>query len=209
MPESYKTILAQSSGEFIERKSRFIGYCMPVEEDKNAVDFINSIRSKHWDATHNVYAYLLLKDNIMRYSDDGEPQNTAGLPILNLIQKIGITNIVIVVSRYFGGTLLGTGGLIRAYSHAAKIAIDSGKIVIMENCKLVKLTCKYSLYGKVEAALRSFGCTIDNCEFSDNVKVLFHVSSAQFKTLETKIIDLTSSDVLISLIGEKSLPVHK
>ena len=122
----YRTIRAAASAEFVEKRSRFIGYISPVTTQEDAAAFIDSIRSKHWDATHNVPAYIIREGNICRFSDDGEPQGTAGMPALNVLQKEGLTDCVLVVTRYFGGILLGGGGLVRAYSHAAKIAVDAG-----------------------------------------------------------------------------------
>ena len=112
----YITVKNSGEDEFVEKRSRFIGYCKPVKTQDEAVSFINEIRSKHWDATHNVYAYVLSDGQIMRYSDDGEPQGTAGVPVLDVIKKMGIVDVVVVVTRYFGGIMLGAGGLVRAYS---------------------------------------------------------------------------------------------
>ena len=119
----YLTLGREASDEFIEKRSRFIGYAKPVKTQDEAMDFINEIRSRHWDATHNVYAYVLRDGQSRRYSDDGEPHGTAGKPILDVINGNGITDCAIVVTRYFGGTLLGTGGLVRAYSTSSKDAV--------------------------------------------------------------------------------------
>ena len=124
--KEYKTVEFESKDEFIEKKSRFIGYVKPVKTQEEATEFINAIKSKHWDATHNVSAYVLRDNNIQRSSDDGEPSGTAGVPTLDVLLKEGIVDTCVVVTRYFGGTLLGAGGLIRAYSHASKIAVDAG-----------------------------------------------------------------------------------
>ena len=142
----YRTILNEASDEFIERKSRFIGYIKPVTTQEDAVSFINEIKSKHWDATHNVYAYILRDGQIRRYSDDGEPQGTAGIPVLDVLQKEGLTDCVVVVTRYFGGILLGGGGLVRAYSHAAKLAVDAAGVIKMSMCVRAECECDYGYY---------------------------------------------------------------
>ena len=123
--ENYKTVKNDANAEFIEKKSRFIGYCRPVKSQDEAVNFINEIRSIHRQATHNVYAYILREDNIMRYSDDGEPAGTAGVPVLEVLKKENLTDIAVVVTRYFGGVLLGAGGLVRAYGKSAKLGVDA------------------------------------------------------------------------------------
>ena len=123
MNKDYKTVQKSSNDEFVEKRSRFIGYCTPVKSEQEAVDFINAKRSEHWNATHNVYAYSLREGNIKRYSDDGEPSGTAGMPVLEVITNNDVFDVCIVVTRYFGGVLLGTGGLVRAYSKGAKLAL--------------------------------------------------------------------------------------
>ena len=128
--KEYKTVEFENSDEFIEKKSKFIGYVKPVKTQEEATEFINKIKSKHWDATHNVYAYVLQENNIQRYSDDGEPSGTAGVPVLDVILKSNLVDVCVVVTRYFGGTLLGAGGLVRAYSHGSKIAVEAGNIII-------------------------------------------------------------------------------
>ena len=114
----YKTVRKNAQDQFVEKRSRFIGYACPVQTEQEALDFITSKKSEHWDASHNVYAYIL-RDGTMRFSDDGEPQGTAGMPVLDVLRKSGVTDVVTVATRYFGGILLGGGGLVRAYSHTA------------------------------------------------------------------------------------------
>ena len=126
----YKTIKEASSDEFIVKKSRFIGYVKPVKTQEEALEFINEIKTKHWDATHNVHAYCLREGGIRRFSDDGEPQGTAGIPSLDVLLKEEVVDCCVVVTRYFGGIMLGAGGLVRAYSHGAKIALDADDQII-------------------------------------------------------------------------------
>ena len=157
----YRTIRAAASAEFVEKRSRFIGYISPVTTQQDAIAFIDSIKSKHWDATHNVPAYIIREGNICRFSDDGEPQGTAGMPALNVLQKEELTDCVLVVTRYFGGILLGGGGLVRAYSHAAKIAVDAGGIVTRAECSIVKIRCDYTFYGRLASLIPEQGGIVE------------------------------------------------
>ena len=130
----YSTVRGFAEASFTEKRSEFIGYIKHTETADEAVDFINEIRAKHRKATHNVYAYIVREGNTSGYSDDGEPQGTAGTPVLSVLQKEGLTDVCCVVTRYFGGILLGGGGLVRAYSHSAKIAADAAERLIMCRC---------------------------------------------------------------------------
>ena len=136
--QSYITVKGNDQDEFVEKRSRFIGYIKHVETEKEATDFIAEIRTKHWDATHNVYAYVLRENGTMRYSDDNEPQGTAGIPVLDVLKKSEVTDVVVVVTRYFGGVLLGGGGLVRAYSHSASIALKKIGVVTSETGAAVR-----------------------------------------------------------------------
>ncbi|MGN0601211.1 MAG: YigZ family protein [Oscillospiraceae bacterium] len=194
---NYKTIYAPAEDSFIEKKSEFIGYIAPVKTNDEAVEFINQIRAKHRKARHNVYAYVLRDGNITRYSDDGEPQGTGGVPTLDVIQKEGLTDVCVVVTRYFGGILLGGGGLVRAYSHACKLAIDAAKIMIMCQCSELSITCDYSLYGKITYVLPEFEVKILSEDFSDEVKILLLVKSEFASSLQAKLIDLANGKIHI------------
>ncbi len=178
---TYKTIERSASAELVEKRSRFIGYAKPVKTQTEAVAFINEIKSKHWDATHNVYAYIIRKEGISRYSDDSEPQGTAGIPVLDAIRKRGITDCVIVVTRYFGGTLLGAGGLVRAYGAAAKLALDEAKECEMILCSVCRLRCSYTLYGKLPALIMSLDGKVDDQAFEDEVALSFHLPCENLK----------------------------
>ena len=173
MAKDYKTVLENASDEFVEKRSRFIGYCKPVKTEQEAIDFINEKRSEHWNATHNVYAYSLREGNIKRYSDDGEPSGTAGMPVLDVIVKNEIFDVVVVVTRYFGGVLLGTGGLVRAYSHGSKIAVEAAKPVIMQNCLVCEARCAYNQYGKVSSLIIGVGAAVDDTVYELS---LIHIS---------------------------------
>ncbi|MFQ9448390.1 MAG: IMPACT family protein [Christensenellales bacterium] len=133
---SYKTLREENSAEFIINKSRFIGYGCPCETEEEALAFLARIRQKHKDATHNCYAYIIgLNSGIMRYSDDGEPGGTAGMPIIEVMKARGVVNCAVVVTRYFGGILLGAGGLVRAYAQGSKTALDAAGVVVMEKAR--------------------------------------------------------------------------
>ena len=195
MNTDYKTVKIESSDEFTEKRSRFIGYVRPVKTEAEATEFINSIRSKHWDARHNVYAYSLREGNIKRYSDDGEPSGTAGMPVLDVITKNEVYDVCVVVTRYFGGVLLGTGGLVRAYSQGSKIALEAGQVVLMQNCLVCSLTCSYNQYGKISSLIPDNGGVIDDSVFETDVKLSFHIKPVGLPALNKKLADLTSGEV--------------
>ncbi len=190
--EDYSTVKAFASDTFTEKKSEFIGYIAPVTTNEEAVSFIEKIRSEHRKATHNVYAYILREGNTSRYSDDGEPQGTAGVPVLDVLKKEGLTDVCCVVTRYFGGILLGGGGLVRAYSHSAKIAVDAAEKMIMCAAYPVKITVDYDLYGKISYILPEFEVKITDTDFGTDVTVSLLVKKAFAEKLELKLTDITN-----------------
>lgn len=192
---NYSTIYEKAQASFIEKKSEFIGSIKPVKTNDEAVEFINEIRSQHRKATHNVYAYILRDGNITRYSDDGEPQGTAGVPVLDVLQKEGLTDICCVVTRYFGGILLGGGGLVRAYSHSAKIAVEASERMVMCSCYPVDVKAEYTLYGKIVYILAEFEVKIIDTEFSENVIIKMLVRSEYVTGLEEKLIDIANGNI--------------
>ncbi len=195
MSDSYKTVKIESFGEFIEKRSRFIGYCKPVKTEEDATAFINEIRAKHWDARHNVYAYSLREGNLRRYSDDGEPSGTAGMPVLDVITKNEVYDVCVVVTRYFGGILLGKGGLVRAYAQGAKLALEAGQVIKMQSCLLCSLGCNYNQYGKVSAAVIDAGAQIDDTLYEADVVIKFHMPSELLPSLNKKLADITAGEV--------------
>lgn len=208
MAKDYKTVLENASDEFVEKRSRFIGYCKPVKTEQEAIDFINEKRSEHWNATHNVYAYSLREGNIKRYSDDGEPSGTAGMPVLDVIVKNEIFDVVVVVTRYFGGVLLGTGGLVRAYSHSSKIAVEAAKPVIMQNCLVCEARCAYNQYGKVSSLIIGVGAAVDDTVYESDVLVKFHIKPDLLGTLNKKLADATSGGVTVEQKDEQYFAVQ-
>ena len=167
--EAYITVLNEGRFEYEDRRSIFIGTAVPVSTEAEALDFISFIKKKYPDARHHVYAYVLRENSIMRFSDDREPQGTAGMPVLDAIRKRGCTNVAVVVVRYFGGTLLGTGGLVRAYSAAAVGAIENALIVKYDVYNSLTLTCSYSDFQKVSAYISECGFKTVDTAYSDNV----------------------------------------
>ncbi|MBQ9679411.1 MAG: YigZ family protein [Ruminococcus sp.] len=200
---TYKTVKAFASDELVEKRSRFIGYCKPVSTQDEAITFINEIKSKHWDARHNVYAYVIKDEGVSRYSDDNEPQGTAGIPVLDAIRKRGITDCVVVVTRYFGGVLLGAGGLVRAYSAAAKLAIDSAQEREMEMCSVCTLRCSYTMYGKIPALVARFGGSIDDSDFTDDVSLTFHLPEDHFDAFNKALSEESSGKYAAEEINKK------
>ena len=205
--KSYKTIEGFASSEYIVKKSRFIGYAKPTKTPDEAVEFINEIRAKHRDATHNVYAYIIDRDNIVRYSDDGEPQGTAGIPALDVLKKEELVNLCVVATRYFGGIMLGAGGLVRAYAHTAKIAVDAAHIIEMKECALCRCECDYNFYGRLTPLLLSFGAKISDTDFADNVTVSFSIPLDELDRLNTELIDKSNGKYSAEKTGEKFMAV--
>lgn len=187
--QEYLTVAKETEDEFTVKHSRFIGYIKPVTTQEEAVEFINSKKSKHWDATHNVYAYILRDGQIRRYSDDGEPQGTAGIPVLDVLQKEGLTDCVVVVTRYFGGILLGGGGLVRAYSHAAKLAVDASGVIKMSMCVRAECECDYGYYGRLSSLIPECGGTLEASDFTENVKVTFTMPQNLYGSFCAKLVD--------------------
>lgn len=198
----YKTVKEFGADEFTEKRSRFIGYCSPVKTQQEAVEFIEKIKSKHWDAKHNVYAYILRDGGIKRYSDDGEPQGTAGVPVLEVIQKSGLTDVAVVVTRYFGGILLGAGGLVRAYSHGAKIALEAAKPVMMVLCDCCTLSCSYDKYGKVSSLLFGGGAVVDETGFTDSVNIRFHLKKGYIDKINEELKAVSSGQLTAEVESE-------
>ena len=189
---SYKTVRKAASDEYIVKKSRFIGHIAPVTTAEQALEFIAAVSKKHWDATHNVYAYILREGGIKRYSDDGEPQGTAGIPTLDVLEKSGVTDCAVVVTRYFGGIMLGAGGLVRAYSHSASIAVAAGGIVTRAMCARLKVTCDYYFYGKLSSLVPESGGVIEDTVFEDNVTLIFRLPLELVDGFNAKLIDVSN-----------------
>ena len=193
----YKTVFESGESTIIIEKSKFIGYSRHVETEEDALTFINEIKKKNKDATHNVSAYILgEKMNAQKYSDDGEPSGTAGIPILELMKKEGLTNSAIVVTRYFGGIKLGAGGLVRAYTESTKMGLEASKIVEYREMRCYSITCTYDLAPKIQYRLKGSDVIIKDTEYLEKVRFLVYVKEDEMKILD-ELIDITSSLIYI------------
>ncbi len=199
----YTTVAREAAVEFREKKSLFIGYAAPVKTEAEASDFIRKIRTMHREATHNVYAYSLANGNIMRYSDDGEPQGTAGIPVLDVIRKSGVNDTVVVVTRYFGGILLGAGGLLRAYSAAARMAIEEAEIVTYEGYTEFTLSCSYSDYQKVQYELPQYGIITDDISFGETVELKLAIKDRIYFAFEKRVSELSNGKIRPVIRGSR------
>lgn len=200
---SYFTIKDEVSCEFEEKKSIFIGHAKRVYNEEEAKAFINKIRSEHKEATHNVYAYIIGENlGIQRYSDDGEPQGTAGVPVLEVIKKNSVTDIAVVVTRYFGGVLLGAGGLVRAYSKGAALAIKkAGVVEKVKGCRL-DIVADYDLLGKIQYVCAQNSWHIENIEYTDRVKITLYCESSNIDAIKGNIIETTAGRAALSTSEE-------
>ncbi len=201
--ESYITIKNPSHFEYEDRKSVFIGEAMPVSTEAEAISFIDSVKKRYPDARHHVYAYVLRENSTMRFTDDREPQGTAGMPVLDVIRKNGCTDVVIVVTRYFGGTLLGTGGLVRAYTSAALGALEAAEIIRYDIYTSLEISVSYSDYGKITAILSDCGFRSDSTVYDTGVKIDGSIVKSSLDELKNTLIEATAGRVKIEIIGEE------
>lgn len=210
----YKTLHERGTDEFVVEKSTFIGHSKPVQTEDEAKEFIAEIKSKYKDATHNVWAYTIGENmNIQRYSDDGEPQGTAGIPTLEVIKKEDLRNVAVVVTRYFGGIKLGAGGLVRAYTKGAKIGLEAGKIVEKIQFVKVEINCDYTLLGKIQNELSNRDYNIGDIEYTDTVSIPVFCRKDDLENLKKTIVELTNAkanivekeEILLSVMDDKIL----
>ncbi len=185
--EDYTTLKGYGTYTYEEKKSVFIGECMPVKSENEALSFINNIKKKYSDARHHVYAYILKENSIMRYSDDHEPQGTAGMPVLDSMRKKGVVDAVVVVTRYFGGTLLGTGGLVRAYTEAAVGAVAEAGVITFTMFGKCSIEVSYSDYQKIQSVLSDFSFRTEQTDYRESVtiegRVLLSDTNALFEAI--------------------------
>lgn len=199
----YKTLHEFGTDEITIEKSTFIGYAKPIKTEEEAVEFINEIKKKHKDARHNVWAYTVGKSmNIQRYSDDGEPQGTAGIPTLEVIKKEDLRDVVVVVTRYFGGIKLGAGGLVRAYTKGAKIGLEAGKIIEKIMYQEVKIKIDYNQLGKVQNEIMNLGYFIKDTIYEDNVEIIVYSRVNEKEAIIERLNDITSATAQVTL-GEE------
>jgi uncharacterized YigZ family protein len=199
--KEYNTVLKEACSEQVERKSRFICSVRPVNSECEALDFIKKISEKYKDATHNVFAYIVDdKVQIMRASDDGEPQGTAGVPVLEVIKKENLTNVCVIVTRYFGGILLGAAGLIRAYSSAAKAGLLAAQKCRMAIFSKLAVEISYGQMGKLQNSMASMGNNITNIEYTENVKMYIKVKHDKVENTVNTIKEITYGNALVECI---------
>ena len=203
MIESYKIAYRGGQGEIEEKKSRFIATVEPVETEEDAIAFIEKMKKKYWDARHNCSAYVLGDNNqIQRCSDDGEPSQTAGRPMLDVIVGEGVHNVVVVVTRYFGGTLLGTGGLVRAYSSATKEGLNNSVIVTKNLGSKYEIDTDYNGIGKIQYIIGQMGLTTLDTIYTDAVKVIVLVPEADCGSFEKKVAEATYGRAVMEMLGK-------
>ena len=198
--KEYLVPTRDADAEFVERRSRFIGHIFCTETEEEALTRLKQMREEYWDATHNVYAYII-RDGATRFSDDGEPGGTAGMPVLQVLQREGIFNVTCVVTRYFGGILLGAGGLVRAYAHGAKIALDAAGRSMKRVWTNVYLPCPYSWYERIKLEIAAFDGIIKNTDFGADVSFDLLLPETQTKPFLARVLDL-SAGTIEGLVGE-------
>ena len=199
----YITVRNSADFTLVEKKSEFIGYCAPVKTESEAVAFVNSIKKKHSDARHNCYAYVLREGFASRYSDDGEPHGTAGMPILDAIRKAGITDVAVVVTRYFGGILLGTGGLVRAYTAASVGAIKEAGIAEVGSFTLLQVKANYSDYQKIMPLISAINAKIEDSDFGTDVIMTVVVRDNLVSRFVDDLTETTNGRVSATNVGQK------
>lgn len=191
-----------AEAEFTEKKSRFIGRIWNVETEEEALEKIQQMRKQHYDATHNCWAYII-RDGAVRFSDDGEPGGTAGMPMLQVLQREGLYNVVCVVTRYFGGILLGAGGLVRAYTKGAKIAVDASGKSMKRVWTALYVPCPYPFYERVKLETAAFGGIIRQTDFGSEVELELLFPEGRTQSFLTRLTDLTSGTVEAMEIGQE------
>lgn len=203
MSAGWVTVKEAATASFVERKSEFIGHITPVKTEEEAIAFVNKIKKQYADAKHNVYAYLLRENNITRFSDDGEPHGTAGLPVLDVLRKEGVTDVAVVVTRYFGGILLGTGGLVRAYSQGAKMALDAAGKSVVEKLLVFSLRVNYSDLQKAEPILDNQTLLKLDTVYADDVTITAAIREAEYPPLEKALTERTNGRAILKVEGER------
>ena len=199
----YRTVKAPANIELVINKSRFIGQCFPISTEAEALEMLAILRKKYWDATHNCYAYSVgQKGEIARFSDDGEPGGTAGMPMMDALRGAGVTDVLCVVTRYFGGILLGTGGLVRAYSRACAEAIRAAGIVRMTPCDLVEFSVPYAQWSLFQQEARKQGATLTP-EYGETVHCVAAIEAGKTKAFLDAVFDQTSGSLTGTVAGRE------
>ena len=203
----YKTLKQRADDQFIVNKSRFIGYAAPCQSEVEALAFLKQIREKHKDATHNCYAYIIGRNmGIMRYSDDGEPGGTAGMPIIETMKKVGVTDCCVVVTRYFGGILLGAGGLVRAYRKGCVVALNAAQVVNMIPSTRFLMEVPYPVWDKVRYAMKDMPLQLEDTAFSTAVEATILVRTEDLENVQTKLTQVTDAKAEFLTVDESFYP---
>lgn len=189
--QPYRTLRGNATAAITEKKSEFIAVAACVETEEEALAFLETVRTRHRTARHNVYAYLLREGDRTRYSDDGEPAKTAGMPILEVLRHAGLTDVIVVVTRYFGGILLGTGGLVRAYTQAAQAALEAAEKVTVTPCVQLRLEIDYSLYERVVLLAQAAGARVESTEYGAAISLCLLMPDGVQHSLAPQLTELT------------------
>lgn len=200
---AYKTVKSEAGYEFTEKKSVFISRIKPVKTESEALDFIASMRAKHKDASHNCYAYVIREGGAIRQSDDGEPSSTAGIQILGIIQKNDLSDVVIVVTRYFGGILLGAPGLVKAYSAGAKLAVENAEIVRYETFITFQVLCGYKEYQKICKTYEPYNVIVDGENFEEKVIISAAIAENNYEKYKAALINIANGMCEVNKTGER------
>ena len=192
--------------EFVEKRSSFLGHVRFVETEDAAREFINEIKKKHYDARHNCWCYII-RDGAVRYSDDGEPQGTAGLPMLEVFRREGVENVVCVVTRYFGGVLLGTGGLLRAYTKSAKGALDAAGIAVVRRWVRMSVECPYSLLERMKLECAALDGAVSDTQYGAQVALELLLPEKNAETFAARVTEISAGACTAELTGEELMPV--
>lgn len=203
MKEQFRQIYKAGEGEIVEKKSRFIAHVLPVSSEEEAFSYIEQYKKQYWDARHNCYAFRVGYDQpVLRFSDDGEPSGTAGKPILEVITGQELFNVLIIVTRYFGGVLLGTGGLVRAYTEASKAGLDNSIVVMKKLGKELLLTTNYTDIGRLQYYFAQEQVDVADTIYEDVVKVTLYVPHSALHATKKHISELTSGQARLEELGE-------
>ena len=206
--EEYRTVKSEACGFLEVKRSKFYGYACPVTTRQESDAFVEKIRTRHWDARHNVPAFILREGNLQHFSDDGEPSGTAGRPVLHVLQGAQVTNVCVVITRYFGGVLLGTGGLVRAYSESARLALEEAEIVTMRLMARCSLHLDYGLYGRLPAMIAEQGGVLEVTEFGEDVAARLLLPTDNVDQFNRQLQEYSSGKYAAEVLEEEFCPVE-